>query len=163
LSKTAKSSNREDHPSTSRSGTSHPNASFPKKLETSVASSNETIEEFAATNIDDALDLLSAVTQESDKISVEKHPEKRVKHAWLSYLEENLPRVRQEHPELRYHNHIELLKKEWKKSPQNPMNQVHVAYNATIKQKTEVVEEHIKITLDQLKLHDNRNVEFQDS
>ncbi|KFO89382.1 Coiled-coil domain-containing protein 124, partial [Buceros rhinoceros silvestris] len=42
----------------------------------------------------------------------------------------NLPRLKQENPNMRLSQLKQLLKKEWMKSPENPMNQRHKPYNS---------------------------------
>lgn len=49
-----------------------------------------TVEEYGATGIDNALDLLNLTTaKSSDKI--ERHPERRMKSAYAAFEEENMP------------------------------------------------------------------------
>jgi len=60
---------------------------------------------------------------------LEKHPEKRMKAAFLKFEEENLPILKQENPNMRLSQLKQMLKKDWMKSPQNPMNQRTLAYN----------------------------------
>ncbi|XP_046999876.1 coiled-coil domain-containing protein 124 [Schistocerca americana] len=71
-----------------------------------------------ARNIDEAIAVLS------DKTSVgDKHPEKRLKAAYTEFEEANLPRIKMENPTLRLSQLKQILRKEWMKSPQNPLNQ----------------------------------------
>ena len=79
-------------------------------------------------------DDLEVVTAEDlmEDSKLDKHPEKRMKAAWNSFLDERLPEMKKENPGMKRSQHIELLKKEWKKSPKNPMNQEHVSYNTKI-------------------------------
>ncbi len=60
---------------------------------------------------------------------VDKHPEKRVKAAYNAYEEQNLPRLKAENPNMRLSQLKQMLKKDWMKSPENPLNQRHAAYN----------------------------------
>ncbi|CAE7078128.1 unnamed protein product [Rhizoctonia solani] len=100
------------------------------------------MESFAATGIDDALDLLDVVNAKTDKASVgqqaagmiEKHPERRFKAALEAYRERELPRLRAE----------DLLYKMFQKSPDNPHNRIVVAYNATKEEKVEALAKHKK-------------------
>ncbi|KAJ6500735.1 DUF1014-domain-containing protein [Mycena sanguinolenta] len=103
-------------------------------------------ESYSATGIDDALDLLEVVTAKLDKASVgqqaadiEQHPERRFKAAFEAYQERELPVVRQEHPGLRLQQYKELLFKQFKKSPENPFNQVVVDYDASKEDKVEAL------------------------
>ncbi|KAH8263981.1 hypothetical protein KR038_000071 [Drosophila bunnanda] len=71
-----------------------------------------------ATNIDEALVVLSVNDNEDDK-----HPEKRMRAAYKTFEANNLPRIKAENPSLRMSQWKQLLMKEWNKSPDNPFNQ----------------------------------------
>lgn len=96
------------------------------------------IPEFSASNLDDALDLLSidgpgagAVGGPKNK-EVEKHPERRFKAALAAYTEREMPRVKAENPGLRKTQMEQILYKDFQKSPENPFNQANIlSYNAT--------------------------------
>lgn len=47
-----------------------------------------------------------------------------MKAAWAAYEEKHLARIKQENPSLRLSQLKELLRKEFNKSPENPMNQI---------------------------------------
>jgi hypothetical protein len=51
----------------------------------------------------------------------DKHPEKRAKAAYARYRERELPILKKEYPSLRMSQHIEMLDRQWKKSPENPI------------------------------------------
>ncbi|KAF5386841.1 hypothetical protein D9615_002010 [Tricholomella constricta] len=116
------------------------------------------VESYAATGIDNALDLLEVVTAKMDKASVgqqaagiERHPERRFKAAYEAYQERELPRLKDEHPGLRLQQYKDLLYKQFQKSPDNPFNQSMVSYDATkeeklsaLKEKQSQVEERLK-------------------
>ncbi|CAG4988994.1 unnamed protein product [Colias eurytheme] len=70
-----------------------------------------------AQSVDEAISILS------DKVDVDKHPEKRLKAAYTAFEEINLPRLKAENPSLRLSQLKQMLRKEWLKSPQNPLNQ----------------------------------------
>lgn len=76
-----------------------------------------------ARSVDDAIATLSVESK------VERHPEKRMKAAYLEFEERELPRLKQENPNLRLSQLKQMLKKDWMKSPDNPMNAAHRAYN----------------------------------
>ncbi|KAI0034980.1 hypothetical protein K488DRAFT_44257, partial [Vararia minispora EC-137] len=102
---------------------------------------------YAATGIDNALDLLEVVTAKMDKASVgtqaagiERHPERRFKAAFEAYQERELPNIKVEHPGLRLNQYKELLYKQFQKSPENPFNQVTVTYDATKEEKIEALQ-----------------------
>ena len=59
----------------------------------------------------------------------DRHPEKRVKAAYQKYEEENLPILKKENPNMRLSQLKQILKKDWMKSPENPLNQRMQAYN----------------------------------
>ncbi|KAM8962248.1 coiled-coil domain-containing protein 124 [Pelodytes ibericus] len=80
--------------------------------------------EVEARTVEDAIAVLS-ISKELDR-----HPERRMKAAFTAYEEINLPRLKQENPNMRLSQLKQLLKKEWMKSPENPMNQRHATYNA---------------------------------
>jgi len=104
------------------------------------------VESFAATGIDNALDLLDVVTAKMDKASVgnqaatiEKHPERRFKAAFNAFVDRELPNIRAEQPGLRLQQYKDLLFKQFQKSPENPFNQATVEYNATNEEKVDIL------------------------
>ncbi|OJA21054.1 hypothetical protein AZE42_11548 [Rhizopogon vesiculosus] len=106
------------------------------------------IESYAATGIDNALDLLEIVTAKMDKASVgqqaagiERHPERRFKAAFEAYKDRELPRLKEEHPGLRLQQYQDLLHKQFQKSSDNPFNQVTIAYDATKDEKVQSLKE----------------------
>lgn len=106
------------------------------------------VESYAATGIDNALDLLEVVTAKMDKASVgqqaagiERHPERRFKAAFEAYKERELPNLKEEHPGLRLQQYQDLLHKQFQKSPDNPFNQVTIAYDATKDEKLQSLKE----------------------
>lgn len=50
--------------------------------------------------------------------------------AFTAFEEAQLPRLKQENPNMRLSQLKQLLKKEWLRSPDNPMNQRCAAFNA---------------------------------
>ncbi|KAG5275873.1 hypothetical protein AALO_G00125480 [Alosa alosa] len=76
-----------------------------------------------ARTIEDAIAVLST-KEESDR-----HPERRMKAAFAAYEEVNMPRLKKENPNMRLSQLKQLLKKEWTKSPENPLNQRFTSYN----------------------------------
>ncbi|XP_047984534.1 coiled-coil domain-containing protein 124 isoform X2 [Leguminivora glycinivorella] len=69
-----------------------------------------------AQSVDEAISLLS------DKTEIDRHPEKRLKAAYTAFEEVTMPRLKEENPTLRLSQLKQLLRKEWLKSPQNPLN-----------------------------------------
>ncbi|XP_042527195.1 coiled-coil domain-containing protein 124 [Dipodomys spectabilis] len=77
-----------------------------------------------ARTIEDAIAVLS-VAEEADR-----HPERRMRAAFAAFEEVQLPRLKQENPNMRLSQLKQLLKKEWLRSPDNPMNQRALPFNA---------------------------------
>ena len=74
-----------------------------------------------ARNIDDAIGVLSIA--QGNTTSIDRHPEKRVKSAYKEFEEKRYPDVKADNPTLKHSQIKQILQKEWKKSPQNPLNQ----------------------------------------
>lgn len=53
---------------------------------------------------------------------VDMHPEKRMKASYESYAEGNLPILKEQNPTLRLSQLKQILKKNWMKAPENPLN-----------------------------------------
>ena len=75
-----------------------------------------------ARNVEDAISVLSV----DEKL--ESHPERRMKAAFAKFEEERLPILKAENSNMRLSQIKQLLRKEWMKSPENPLNQNFVAY-----------------------------------
>ncbi|XP_050924170.1 coiled-coil domain-containing protein 124 [Lates calcarifer] len=78
-----------------------------------------------ARTIEDAIAVLSTGPEDLDR-----HPERRMKAAFLAYEEANMPRLKKENPNMRLSQLKQQLKKEWMKSPENPLNQRFSTYNS---------------------------------
>jgi len=78
-----------------------------------------------ARGIDEAISVLSV-----KEAKVDKHPEKRVKAAYQEFEDRNLPILKKENPNLRLSQLKQMLKKDWMKSPENPLNQRLLARNS---------------------------------
>ncbi|NP_956859.1 coiled-coil domain-containing protein 124 [Danio rerio] len=76
-----------------------------------------------ARTIEDAIAVLST------KEDLDRHPERRMKAAYTAFEEANMPRVKMENPNMRLSQLKQQLKKEWTKSPENPLNQRAASYN----------------------------------
>ncbi|KAK7575751.1 hypothetical protein V9T40_012037 [Parthenolecanium corni] len=70
-----------------------------------------------ARTVDEALDLLS-----SKEKAVDLHPERRLKAAFAAFEANNMERLKKEYPTLRLSQIKQMLRKEWMKSPENPLN-----------------------------------------
>jgi len=79
-----------------------------------------------ARSVTDAISILSTA---SGADSADRHPERRVKAAFLAFEERNLPILKNENPNMRLSQLKQQIRKEWLKSPENPMNQASMAYN----------------------------------
>ncbi|XP_034737579.1 coiled-coil domain-containing protein 124 [Etheostoma cragini] len=78
-----------------------------------------------ARTVEDAIAVLSTGPEDLDH-----HPERRMKAAFAAYEEANMPRLKQENPNMRLSQLKQMLKKEWMKSPENPLNQCFATYNS---------------------------------
>lgn len=70
-----------------------------------------------ARTIDEAISVLSVSGP-----AIDRHPEKRLKAAYTAFEERELPRLKADNPNLRLSQIKQLLRKEWMKSAENPMN-----------------------------------------
>ncbi|XP_022096741.1 coiled-coil domain-containing protein 124-like isoform X2 [Acanthaster planci] len=75
-------------------------------------------------NVEEAISALSV-----DEPASEKHPERRMKAAYKAFEELHLPRLKAENPNLRMSQLRQMLKKDWARSSDNPLNQRTAAYN----------------------------------
>ncbi|KAK5622951.1 hypothetical protein CRENBAI_021950 [Crenichthys baileyi] len=78
-----------------------------------------------ARTIEDAIAVLSMGPEDLDR-----HPERRMKAAFTAFEEANMPRLKAENPNMRLSQLKQHLKKEWAKSPENPLNQRFASYNS---------------------------------
>ncbi|XP_058807453.1 coiled-coil domain-containing protein 124 [Phymastichus coffea] len=74
-----------------------------------------------AHGIDEAISVLSLKDPDIDR-----HPERRMKAAFLAFEERMMPILKQQNPTLRLSQLKQLLRKEWMKSTENPFNQVKI-------------------------------------
>ncbi|XP_054902168.1 coiled-coil domain-containing protein 124 [Poeciliopsis prolifica] len=77
-----------------------------------------------ARTIEEAISVLSTGPEDLDR-----HPERRMKAAFTAFEEANMPRLKMENPNMRLSQLKQQLKKEWAKSPENPLNQRFASYN----------------------------------
>lgn len=82
-----------------------------------------------ATGIDNALDALSITAAPEGK--VDRHPERRFKAAYAAFEARRLPELEAEMKGLRRQQRIELVRKEFEKSEENPFNQTNATYDAS--------------------------------
>ncbi|EEP82288.1 conserved hypothetical protein [Uncinocarpus reesii 1704] len=84
----------------------------------------------SASGIDNALDALT-LTSNADSTKVDRHPERRFKAAYAAFEARRLPEIEQEQPGLRRQQRIEIVRKEFEKSEENPFNKANVAFDAS--------------------------------
>ncbi|XP_010266085.1 PREDICTED: coiled-coil domain-containing protein 124-like isoform X1 [Nelumbo nucifera] len=60
----------------------------------------------------------------SDNLPPERHPERRLKASFKAFEEAELPKLKEEKPGLTHTQYKDMIWKLWKKSPDNPLNQV---------------------------------------
>ncbi|TDH68956.1 hypothetical protein CCR75_000285 [Bremia lactucae] len=78
-----------------------------------------------ARSLDAALDLLTTGEKE-----LEKHPERRAKAAYKAFEETMMPQIKEDFPSLKLSQYKQKLSEMWRRSPENPLNQESLAYNA---------------------------------
>lgn len=75
-----------------------------------------------ARTVEDAIAVLSV-----QDAPVDRHPERRAKAAYDAFEKANLPLLKAENPNLRLSQLKQMIRKDWMKSPENPLNQIHAA------------------------------------
>lgn len=75
-----------------------------------------------ASGIENALDALGLATSTGTNDKVDRHPERRFKAAYAAYEEKRLDEMADEKG-LRRNQKVEMIRKEFEKSPDNPFNQ----------------------------------------
>ena len=85
------------------------------------------VEGVEARNIEEAI---SALKVSDGGPSVDKHPEKRMKAAYEDFENKRLPELKSENPSMRLSQLKQMLRKEWQKSPDNPLNRAMAAVAA---------------------------------
>ena len=100
-----------------------------------------------ASGIDNALDALSLTATPANGGQVDRHPERRYKTAYTAYEARRLPEIEEENKGLRRQQRLEMVRKEFDKSPENPFNQVNARFDMS------------KDELKQIKLEERRKVE----
>ncbi|ORY02339.1 DUF1014-domain-containing protein [Basidiobolus meristosporus CBS 931.73] len=129
-----------------------------QEVESFQAENRQPVIELGASNIDDALDLMEAVNESSDaaansnKLLLDRHPERRAKAAYAAYEERELPKLKAENKGLRLTQLKQILWKDWQKSPENPFNQASLAFDAKrqdgvdlVEQQRQAIEERLRI------------------
>ncbi|KAJ1912748.1 hypothetical protein H4219_005487 [Mycoemilia scoparia] len=132
----------------------------------------EPVEEFAARNIDDAIELMDSVSlskggadnsitqarigaslgETTTAAAIDRHPERRAKAAYRAYEDRMMMKLKEENPGLRLSQLKQLIFKEWQKAPENPFNQIQVAYNAKQAEIDQVVDNKRQNAKDRLRV-----------
>lgn len=73
-----------------------------------------------ARTVEDAIVQMSI----ADSLPVDRHPERRLKSSFKAFEEAELPQLKEEKPGLTHTQYKDMIWKLWKKSPDNPLNQV---------------------------------------
>ena len=92
------------------------------QLDDSPSSSSKEAPALNASGIENALDALD-LTAGTD-VKIDRHPERRFKAAYAAFEARRLPEIEEENPGLRRNQRVELVRKEFEKSEENPFNQV---------------------------------------
>lgn len=95
---------------------------------------NKDTPELSASGLDAALEAIALTSKDGGVQSkdIDRHPERRVKAAYAAFEERRLPEIKKENPGLRQQQIKNLIFKEFKKSPENPMNQdTNISYDAS--------------------------------
>lgn len=103
-------------PKNAKSATKKPNRGL------DLSQVDETPSSLNASNISDALDLLDLTASKTEE--PDRHPERRFKAAFAAFLARRMPEVEEESPGLRKQQRVDLIRKEFEKSDENPFNQV---------------------------------------
>lgn len=120
-----------------------------------IESLSSSVEEYHASNIDDALLIMESSSGSIDNLAskgVEKHPERRMKAAFAAYEEREMPLLKKENPTLRLSQLREILMKMWKKAPENPFNQAHASYDVHKEKEKQYIKEQVESKLESLKV-----------
>ncbi|CAD5175883.1 unnamed protein product [Musa acuminata subsp. malaccensis] len=88
------------------------------------------------TNRDDSVieahsveDAISRMALSEPALPTDRHPERRLKASFKAFEEAELPKLKEEKPGLTLNQYKDMVWKLWKKSPDNPLNQVSSQIN----------------------------------
>ncbi|KAK4772459.1 hypothetical protein SAY86_014234 [Trapa natans] len=85
-----------------------------------VSNTNRDDSIIEARTVEDAIAQMTV----ADSLPVDRHPERRLKASFKAFEEAELPRLKEEKPGLTHNQYKDMIWKLWKKSPDNPLNQV---------------------------------------
>ncbi|CAL1372901.1 unnamed protein product [Linum trigynum] len=74
-----------------------------------------------ARTVEDAIAHLTV----AESLPVDRHPERRLKASFKAFEEAELPKLKEEKPGLTHNQYKDMIWKMWKKSPDNPLNQIN--------------------------------------
>ena len=116
----------------------HQSPAAPSSADDAGAAAQKKPRALNASNIDDALDALSLTQSPAEAMKLDRHPERRFRAAYKAFEERRLPEIEGENPGLRKQQRVEMVRKEFEKSPENPFN---MAGNVRFDSSREEVEE----------------------
>ncbi|KAI9847438.1 MAG: hypothetical protein M1830_007360, partial [Pleopsidium flavum] len=90
-----------------------------------------------ATGVDNALDALS-LTSHNPSEKLDRHPERRFKAAYAAYEARRLPELEEEQKGLRRQQRIDIVRKEFERSAENPFNQVSARFDTSREEMAEI-------------------------
>ncbi|XP_050363964.1 uncharacterized protein LOC126782709 [Argentina anserina] len=85
-----------------------------------VSNTNRDDSVIEARTVEDAIAQMAV----AEPLLVDRHPERRLKASFKAFEEAELPRLKEEKPGLTHNQYKDMIWKLWKKSPDNPLNQV---------------------------------------
>ncbi|KAL1295600.1 hypothetical protein HN51_056454 [Arachis hypogaea] len=86
-----------------------------------VSNTNRDDSVIEARSVDDAIAQMSIA---DTSLPPDRHPERRLKASFKAFEEAELPKLKEEKPGLTHTQYKDLIWKLWKKSPDNPLNQI---------------------------------------
>ncbi|XP_030450306.1 uncharacterized protein LOC115672602 isoform X1 [Syzygium oleosum] len=85
-----------------------------------VSNTNRDDSIIEASTVEDAIAQMAV----ADSLPVDRHPERRLKASFKAFEEAELPKLKEEKPGLTHNQYKDMIWKLWKKSPDNPLNQI---------------------------------------
>ncbi|KAJ9132676.1 hypothetical protein P3X46_033516 [Hevea brasiliensis] len=86
-----------------------------------VANTNRDDSIIEARTVEDAIAQMTV----ADDLPADRHPERRLKASFKAFEEAELPKLKEEKPGLTHNQYKDMIWKLWKKSPDNPLNQIN--------------------------------------
>ncbi|KAJ6840482.1 putative coiled-coil domain-containing protein 124-like [Iris pallida] len=87
-----------------------------------VSNTNREEDVIEARSVEDAIARMAVVAE--SPLPADRHPERRLKATFKAFEEAELPKLKEEKPGLTLTQYKDMIWKLWKKSPDNPLNQV---------------------------------------